>query len=150
MAEWTEVKTQEDADVLLNVFGGFHDACIREAHLATGYWVSENLHMAVAAGLDNTIQFLVQRQFKNPSAVVLCFEEVTRFNLVPAPESMDSIILEATLLVRDRTIYWSVEGGWTPDGANRDAVTWLSAQKLRWRAVDWLGEELRWGAKFDR
>ena len=147
MIEWTKVETQADADALMKVFGGFHDACIREAHLATGYWVAEDLHMRCAAELDNNIQFLVQRQFTNPAAVLLLFEEVTRFNLVPATENMDSIILDATVLVRDGTIYWSVEGGWAPDGENCDAVTWISAKRLRWRAVDWLGEELRLAPK---
>ncbi len=97
--------------------------------------------------VDNKIRFLVQRQFRNPSAVELYFEEVTRFNLVPAPENLDSIILEATLLVQDESIYWSVQGGWNPASANRDDVTWVSAKKLRWRAVDWLGEELSYGPK---
>jgi hypothetical protein len=147
VAEWTEVQTQEDGDTLLNVFGGFHDSCIREAHLATGHWVSANLAMTCSGGADSRIQLLVQRQFQNPSAILLHFEEVTRFNLVAAQEHCDSIILEATLLVRDGTIFWSVEGNCSPDSANRDAVTWVSARRLRWRAVDWLGDELRFGSK---
>ena len=117
MNDWMEVKTQSDANALLKAFGHFHDSCIREAHLATGYWVSSNLHMTCPTGLDNKIRLLVQRQFKDPSAVELYFEKVTRFNLVPAPENCDAVILDATLLVQEEGIFWSVEGGWHPDSA---------------------------------
>ncbi|HVU89942.1 MAG TPA: hypothetical protein VHD36_21605 [Pirellulales bacterium] len=147
MDEWRDVRTQADANVLLEVFGRFHDSCIREAHLTAGHWVSSDLCMSCPPSLDNKIQFLVQRQFKNPSAIELQFDEVTRFNFVPTPEGSDSIILEATLLVQDANIFWSVQGDWNPDRANRDEGTWVSAKKLRWRAVDWLGEELRYGPK---
>jgi len=145
--EWQEIKTQADADALLSVFGNFHDSCIREAHLWTGYSVSRELYMSCPCNLDNNIRFLIQRQFKNPSAIELLFEEVTRFQLVPTPENFDSIILGATILVQDGSIFWSLEGGWTPDKAHRDEVTWVSARKLRWREVDWLGKELRYGPK---
>ena len=39
-------------------------------------------------------------------------EEVTRFNLVPTPDNYDTIIYDATLLVRDGTIFWSREVYW--------------------------------------
>jgi hypothetical protein len=143
--EWKKINTQADANAFMDIFGGFHDGCIREAHLWTDHWVSNDLSMSCPGDLDNRIRFLIQRQFKNPSAIELLFEEVTRFNLVPTPENYDSIIYEATLLIRNDNIYWSTDRGWSPDAANRDARTWISAKKLRWREVDWLGEDLRYG-----
>ena len=86
-----------------------------EAHLWTGHWVSKDLSMTCSDSLDNCIRILVQRQFKDPSAIELLFEEVTRFNLVPSPENYESIIFEATLLVQDGTIYWTPNVGWWPD-----------------------------------
>ena len=143
--EWKEIKTQVDADDLMKIFGDFHDSCIREAHLWTDYWVSHELSMACSGHLDNKIRFLIQRQFDNPSAIELFFEQVTRFNLVPSPENYDSIILSATLLVRDDSVFWSPEGDWSPEEPNRDKSTWVSAKELRWREVDWLGKDLRYG-----
>jgi hypothetical protein len=90
---------------------------------------------------------LIQRQFKDPSAIELLFEEVTRFNLVPSPEDYASIIFSATLLVQDGVIFWSPEGSWKPDEADKDESTWISARKLRWREVPWLGQDLRYGPK---
>jgi hypothetical protein len=126
-------------------FGGFHDACLKEAHLWTDHCVSPRLYMSVTGSLDNRIRLLVQRQFENPSAIELLFEEVTRFNLVPSPENYDSIIRFATLLVRDGLIYWSPVGDWEPNEQGRNESTWISARKLRWRAVPWLGKKLYYG-----
>jgi len=147
--DWTEIRTQADAEALMDLFGGFHDGCIREAHLWTDHWVAADLSMSCPGHLDNRICFLVQHQFRNPAAIELLFEEVTRFNLVPAPEDCDSVIYEATLLIREGVIYWSPESGWSPDSPRRDRHTWVSARKLRWRAVDWLGPELHYGARND-
>lgn len=143
---WKTIETQSDADALMDLFGGFHDACIHEAHLWTDHWVHNDLSMSCPGDLDNRIRILIQRQFKNPSAIELLFEEVTRFNLVPTPENYDSIIFEATLLVQKGQIYWSPESNWSPENSERDSDTWVSAKKLRWRdASDWMGEELHYG-----
>jgi hypothetical protein len=143
--EWKEIKTQNDADALMNLVGEFHDGCIREAHLWTGYWIDNNLSMNCPDNLHNRIRFLIQRQWRNPSAVELLFEEVTRFLLVPASENYDSIILQAILLVRNNDIYWSVDSRWSLYSPYRDECTWISSKKLRWREVDWLGEKLHYG-----
>ena len=143
--EWKEIKTQADADALRDVFGDFHDSCIREAHLWTDHWVSSDLSMSCSGDLDTKIRFLIQRQFKNPSAIELLFEEIIRFNLAPSPENYDSIIVNSTLLVQDHNIYWSPEGDWRPDKPGRDEFTWIAGKKLRWREVNWLGKELHYG-----
>jgi len=100
---WKEIKTQADADALMELFGGFHDGCVREAHFWTDHWVSKDFSMSCPGTLDNRIRFLVQQQFNNPVAIELLFEEVTRYNLVPTPDNYDTIIFEATLLVQDGT-----------------------------------------------
>jgi len=142
---WNEVKTQEEADRLMELFGDFHDSCLHEAHLWTGHYVSDELSMSCPWNLDNRLRLLIQRQFKNPSAIEMLFEEVTRFNLVPTPENYASIISSATLFVCDGVVFWSPEGDWTPEKRDRDAVTWISAKRLSWREVNWLGAALRYG-----
>ena len=143
---WTTVESQIDADALMKRFGRFHDGCLREAHLWTGYWVSDDLSMVCPDGLHNSIRMLIQRQFENPSAIELLFEEVTRFNLV-CIENSDSIILGATLLVQDGAVYWSPYDDWSLSSSDRDEITWLSSHKLKWREVKGLGNELRYGPK---
>jgi hypothetical protein len=145
--EWIEIRTQSDADTLMEAFGSFHDSCIREARLWTDHWVSPDLSMSCSVQLDHRIQFLIQRQFKDLAAIELFFDHVTRFNLVPSPENYDSVIFAATLLVQNGNIFWSPEDDWRPEKPDKDIVTWVSAKKLQWREVDWLGRELRYGPK---
>lgn len=146
---WNHVRSQANADALLDAFGHFHDACVREAHLFGRHWVNENLSMACPANLDQSIRLLVQRQCSAPSAIELLFDELTRFNLVPAKEDFIGLILQATLLVRGDQILWAPYGSWTPESADAENDTWISARRLRWRIVDWMGEELRYGPRDD-
>lgn len=144
---WKLVQTQEDADALMASFGDFHDACFKEAHLWTSHWVGSDLSMACSEDLDTRVRFLFQRQVAAPSSIEMLFEQVTRLNLVPSPSGFFSIIFEATLLVTDEGVYWSSEAGWKPSDPERDGSTWISAKSLRWREVDWMGEEFRYGPR---
>jgi hypothetical protein len=143
---WYQIRTQADADALLDRFGHFHDACLRELHLWTGHWVSLDLSMSCPGDLDVKIRALIQRQFTKPSAIEFYFEEVTRFNLVPTPQNYDSIIFSATLLVRDGQVFWSPEENWSPEMPNPTGDTYIAARRASWRdASDWLGSTLRYG-----
>jgi hypothetical protein len=143
--EWKKIATQADADALMMLFGDFHDSCIRDAHIWTGSYIDTSLSMFCSPGLDNNIRFLIQRQCENPHAIELLFEQVTRLNLVPAPENYDSIVRDAKLLLKGGEIYWSTDGDWSPERPDRDDFTWISAKKIRWREVNWLGKGYRYG-----
>ena len=43
--EWNNIKTKDDIYKLMNVFGNFHDSCIKEIHYVSGAYVNENLEM---------------------------------------------------------------------------------------------------------
>lgn len=135
----------------MKLFGGFHDGCIREAHVWTQSFVNDGMSMSVAWDLDTRVRLLVQRQWKAPSAIELFFEKVVTFHLQPSPDNNDSIIFSATLLCRDDTFYWADLGGWAPDSPTRDDATWIAAKKLSWRdASEWIGPELRYGPSNDQ
>ncbi|MEW6073381.1 MAG: hypothetical protein AB1726_12420 [Planctomycetota bacterium] len=101
--------------------------------------------MRVPLELDTKLRLLIQRQAADPSAIELFFEEVTRWNLVPASENYESIIYDATLLVRGGTIFWSPDVRWSPDVPGRDEFTWISARRARWWEVAWLGPDSHYG-----
>jgi len=143
--DWREVSTQSEADELMELFGDFHDGCIHEAHVWTGYSVDGSLAMAVPMGLETNIRMTVQRQWTHPTAIELLFAEVTRFVLTPPPEHHEAIIVSATLTVAPEAIHWADVGGWTPDQAAGDC-TWVACRKLFWREADeYVGEELHYG-----
>ena len=97
---WNIIKDQGDADSLMALFGGFHDGCLREAHLWTGHWVSKDLSMTCSDSLDNCIRILVHRQFKDPFAIELLFGEVARFNFVPSPKTTNLSFLKTSFWFR--------------------------------------------------
>src|SRR5580704_1157240 len=97
MTTWSPITTQSDIGNLLNVFGGFHDGCLREAHVWTEHYVNSDLNMKCTGDLDTRIRLLIQRQFKEPSAIELFFEQVITFHLQSSAENYDSIIFDATM-----------------------------------------------------
>ena len=143
---WTPVTSQADADALMKLFGGFHDGCIREVHISAQSFVDSGMSMSIASGVDTRVRLLIRRQWKDPSAVELLFAHIDTFHLRPSPENYDSIIYSATMICRDRTLYWADQAGWTPESPERDDATWVAAKKLSWRDVsEWMGPDLRYG-----
>ncbi len=147
---WNALSSQSDLDALLKLFDGFHDGCLREAHIWTEHSVDSEMRMSVSGDLDTRVRLLIQRQWSGPSAIELLFEQVVTFHLQPSPDNYDSIIYEATLLHDGDIFYWADEGGWSPTGEARDRCTWIAAKKLSWRdASHWMGPELRYGTADD-
>ena len=101
MLNWIELKEESDIKDLLEIFGYFHDACLKELYMWTGTYVNEDLSMAVPGELDTNVKILFQRQYSNPSAIELFFECVTVIHIVPTPENYDSIIREAIIIKND-------------------------------------------------
>lgn len=142
--EWVEIKGNDDIKGLLELFGYFHDSCLKELMMWTDSYVDHDRSMSVGLGLDTKMQMLFHRQFNNPSAIEILFEQVTHFQLKPSPENYDSIIYDATLILKDGTLYWADTSDWTLNDHNGE-VTWISAKKVKWRdASDWMDNERRY------
>jgi hypothetical protein len=145
---WNPITSQADIERLLNLFGGFHDSCLREAHVWTEHYVDSDLSMNCPGNLDTRVRLLIQRQFKEPSAIELLFEQVITFHVLPSAENYASIIFNAAILREDEIFYWADRNDWMPKNSNRYDATWVAAKKLSWRdASNWMGKQLRYGAK---
>jgi len=141
---WNKIMTKEDIDNLLNLFGGFHDSCLKELYLWTDSCVDEDLSMGMSSGTN--VRILFQRQYENLSAIELVFEGVTQFHLTPPPESYDSIIYDAALILHNGSFYWADDSSWRPDKHLEYEVSWISAKSVMWRDVSsWLGDKMRYG-----
>ena len=142
--KWIELKDIDDIKGFLEIFGYFHDSCLRELLMWTDSYVDNDLSMKVGLGFDTKVRMFFQRQSNAPSAIELLFEGVTNFHLKPSPENYDSIIYDANILLKDGTFYWADSVEWTPNH-NDEEVTWISAKKVKWREVShWMGEERRY------
>ncbi len=138
---WTELNGDIQIAALMETFGDFHDGCIREIHVVTGHYVDQKLSMHVDS--RTTVHMLVQRQFRNPSAIELRFEEVVAMKVCPPPPNHDWIMFDAACFLREGILYWADDTQWTPDSA--DETTWVAARRASWRdASAWLGPDLRY------
>ena len=146
--QWRPILSSDDIAELMYLFGGFHDGCLREVHAATGAYVQEDLSMTM--DWATTVRVFVQRQFANPSAIEMRFDEVVGLRLSPPPPNYDAVIYHAAFFIRDGIFYWADNEDWKPESPDNGDSTWVSARKVFWRdASNWLGPEMRYLADND-
>ena len=113
---------------MIELYGNFHDGCLREVHIVTEESVKKDLSMTFSGQLTATLLF--QRQYENPTVIELKFENVRQFNFNPPGPGYDSIIYDATFKKIDNLFYWASEDDWKL--GDNDAV-WISGEKVFWR-----------------
>ena len=128
MTDWKEITDDKDIETLLQLYGNFHDGCLREVHIVTKESVDKGLSMSFDGTLTATLLF--QRQYKNPTVIELKFDSVGQFNFNPPGPGYDSIIYDATFKKVDNLFYWASEDNW--ELGDNDAV-WISGEKVYWR-----------------
>lgn len=77
--EWHEVETVEQLDELLELVGGFHDGILKELHWVNLAYIGDDLGMRVCQG--SCARLVIQRQYRNPSAVELHIEGMQHFDI---------------------------------------------------------------------
>ncbi|MBW3622264.1 MAG: hypothetical protein KY468_02515 [Armatimonadetes bacterium] len=138
--DWTEIVNYEGIEVLMSAFGGFHDACIREAHLWTGHYVDDDMSMTVEPWV--CARMLLQRQWRNPSAIELLFIGVHDFRMSPPPHNFDASIDEANLVLENGFFCWE-DDCYYPE--RESSTTHITSKRLFWREADeWMGNTLRY------
>lgn len=147
---WHTVSSESDLVRLDADFGGFHDACLREIHIETNHYVNDELQMNVVGDLDVSARLLFQRQFRDPSAVELEFSELTRLVLAPTGENYDSIIEGAELSVTDQgTFMLHIDMRAPSPVSDTKSELLVVGKRLKWRDVEWMGSDLRYGQTVD-
>ena len=139
---WHAIDSEQSITELMKLFGGFHDGCVREIHVQSGTYVDENRALHPAWHIDVT--FFVQRQWPNPSAIEMKFENVARMNIAPEKENYDPWIFGASLHMFDGLIFWSEIEEFNPMDPCIGRI-WISAKKAYWRDVSgWMGNKIRY------
>lgn len=116
---WNYIRSQEDADAFMKAFAGFHDSTLDRLVYEEGPDATK-----VTATFDNSCWYGIAQ---------LCFEGILAVNIRPPRENYSREIFEATLLVRDETIFWA-------DGyLEKEDLTWegsyIKALNLKWRKI---------------
>ena len=133
--EWNSINTKDDIDKLMNVFGNFHDSCIKEVHYISGAYVNKDLEMN-AINKRRNVTVVFQRQESNPSTIEVIFEKISKLNLAPVDERYDCVILDAFMDIFDGEIYWADSKNFDiHDIREYDDFTWICAESIRWRSI---------------
>lgn len=128
--DWTYVETQTDVDRLLGDTGSFHDSVLVEANYTSGSSVDSNGGMYPFDDIRR-VALCFGSQYCN--SIEMVFEGVTAFNLRPTPDQYTSEILEASLFIKDATVFFCDSEIEKWDESYNG--TWITAYSLRWRFV---------------
>ncbi len=139
--EWHEVRAKNDIDELMNVFGYFHDGCLKELKYVSGEFVDQALSMN-PINTKRCLSIIFQRQYHNPSVIEIIFDKIIRLNLAPIFEDYTGEILGAYMDFVDGVIYWSDYENIEPSKKDEfNDCTWISSASAKWRIADeYLGE----------
>jgi len=125
---WVEVKEQSDIDKLMELFGFFHDSCLRDIYISTREFIDEKLAMHFENKLIAILLF--QRQFGPSTVLELKFEDIEQFNFRPFDDGSNAVIYDATIMIANGLFYWADFAGWK---IGEDDSIWISGKKLFWR-----------------
>lgn len=130
MTDWTEIKTQADADLFLKTAHYLHDYFLKEAHLLTPSF----------AGSPTSIRLVFPDTWRSDQSRVLfelLFEEVIQFNFVPSPREVDCIIHECVLIVLDGSALWCDDEDFLKEAScDKKQMIWISAKRIFWRQME--------------
>ncbi|RAZ79287.1 hypothetical protein [Planococcus halotolerans] len=143
---WNKLNDQIDIENFMELFGGFHDSCLKELYMWNENSVDENFSMSMSIHLDTCVRVLFQRQAPEHSAIELLFKGITQFHIIPRAEGQDSIIYGSKLMFKEGLFYWAEDEEWQIDQPFLRPRSWISAKELFWRDVSsWMGQEQRYG-----
>lgn len=117
---WYEVKTQEDAEVLLQNYGGFHDA----------YWVDVKGENAIWASRDGFVTLSFTNCWVKPK-LELRFKGLQRLNLVDDQSPM----FDCFLAVSDGKIFFADNSCFKIQDIEKitNEISFVVADELSWR-----------------
>ena len=132
---WNEVITTENITNLINIYGGFHDSCIKEVNYISGAHVNDNLSMMPINDM-RSVDIVFQRQYKNPMAIVMRFSGLKTLHLAPPNSNYTCEIFDAAMFIKENHIYWADSYDVTHENIETYNGTWICAEKLQWRVID--------------
>lgn len=117
--EWTQLRTQEDADRFMLDFSGLHGYVLDKLVYSEEDFITVVNMLFLNVG-DNRL-------------VELCFDEIERVNLLPPPENGKRLLSAPCLIVENGSVFWADR----PMDAIDDAYTgsMVKAHHLKWRTV---------------
>jgi len=146
--EWHELVCQDDIDKLMNIYGHFHDGCIKEIHYISGAYVGDNLSM-MPINTQRILKVIFHRQARNPAAIEVEFSKLVQFNLKPVDENYTTEIFGTFMKYINGVIYWADDDSWNIESEDKSEYTWIAASHVRWRENNnYLSDEIIYNNKW--
>lgn len=133
VGKWSVIRTQEDIDLLMNEFWGFHDFLIKEVRFILG--VNSNGRLSHVQNNRCELSAILQCS----QTIELLFEDFETANLATGGFDSEAIIWGAYITFEDNKIVWFnskyfrdsyIEMYNVPD------ITWVRTRSLKWRVLD--------------
>lgn len=132
---WNNIVSSYDIEKLMNTMCFFHDSCIKEMKYLSGAYVENDLSM-YPINDQRVLRVIVQRQYKDPSAIEMEFIGLKSLKLAPTDEDYTCEILDATMIISNDSVYWCDCGGLLEKDCADYEGTVICASRVRWRAMD--------------
>lgn len=141
---WNEISSQKDANNLLELFGYFHDGCIKELKYVSGQSVDSDMGM-MPINEKRELCLIFQRQWRDPSVIEIVFSGLSLLHLAPVDENYTAEISEANMEFSEDGVFW-VDGSLSEkelhNASDSEEYTWIKAKKAKWRIVEeFIGED---------
>jgi hypothetical protein len=132
---WNEIVNENDLNNFMDIINYFHDSCIKELKYISGAYVGETLSM-YPVNNKRTLNVIIQRQYKDISAIEMEFIGLKHLNMFPTDEEYTCEILDSTMILKEGCVYWCDCGGLSEADLENYTGTMICASKVRWRAAD--------------
>jgi len=132
---WNTINTEKDIENLMQLFGNFHDSCLKEIRYISGAFVKPNLAMKPTNSI-RTVDIIFQRQYRNPTVIVMRFIGLTILHLAPYNDKYTCEICEARIFSKNGLVYWVDDASEIKDEMENYNGTWICANRIQWCVVD--------------
>lgn len=132
---WNEIVNENDLNNFMDIINYFHDSCIKELKYISGAYVGETLSM-YPVNNKRTLNVIIQRQYKDISAIEMEFIGLKHLNMFPTDEEYTCEILDSTMILKEGCVYWCDCGGLSEADLENYTGTMICASKVQWRAAD--------------
>lgn len=103
MNSWYDIKTQEDIDSLMSVYGDFHDAYIVSLNFQSGVFVDDDMVMLFGGAEERILSVKFQRQWR-PKTIEVQFVGLLQMHLVAWQDNYSCDILSANFAFYDNLL----------------------------------------------
>ncbi|MBE7030715.1 MAG: hypothetical protein E7409_04715 [Ruminococcaceae bacterium] len=131
---WNEINTEQELNEFLELYGNFHDSCLKELRYISGAFVNKNLGMHPIND-KRKLYVVFQRQCEKNPTIEIEFSGLLKLNLLPNDETYTCEILDVAMFFENGEFYWG-DSIWFKEEREQYDGTWICAKRVRWRIAE--------------